>query len=61
LRAICPESRIEYGDFDDVKELCKRSSHKESLGSDKVLENHIEKLKFKDIESSFKQGDYSIL
>lgn len=57
LNRIVPNSNISYGDFDDVKSLCKKNINKVYLGGRKVLEKQFEKLTFLDIKSTFSDGD----
>jgi len=57
LNNLCPNANLEYGDYDDVKDLCLKNNEKESLGKDKVLKEHFRKLNFEQIRSTFFDGN----
>jgi putative ATP-dependent endonuclease of OLD family len=57
LNDLCPGANLEYGDYDDVKELCLKNNERETLGKDKVLKEHFVKLDFNQIRSSFYDGN----
>ncbi len=57
LNNLCPGANLEYGDYDDVKDLCLRNNERDSLGKDKVLKEHFTKLNFDQIRSTFFDGN----
>ena len=46
----------EYGDWGDVKELCKQSKMQVRLGGKKVCSYHFKKLKFEQIRESMQSN-----
>ena len=45
-----------YGDYDDVKKICKSNSMAGGLGGKNVLEKHFKNLTFQELRKSFFDG-----
>lgn len=59
LNAQVPGAMLTYGDFDDVKELCKRNPLNARLGGGKVANRMFPRMALADIEAGFKMPDGS--
>ncbi|MGR3174439.1 MAG: AAA family ATPase [Candidatus Scalindua sp.] len=53
LNRIVPDANIEYGDFDDVKQLCRTHQMAGRLGGRNVAERHFDKLTFEELNASY--------
>ena len=53
LNRLVPNSNLTYGDFDDVKEICKKHKNHDLLGKEKVLDKHFCSLTFKELRDGF--------
>lgn len=57
LNRLVPGCDIEYGDWDDVKKICKTNSFAGQLGGTKVSSRHFTSLTFDEIRSTFFNGN----
>lgn len=48
-----PEANLDYGDFDDLKQICNQSVYREQLGGKEVLKENFEQLTFEELKSTF--------
>ncbi len=53
LNELVPGAEVYYGDWDDVKVICKTNPLAAKLGGKKVVERHFSKLTYKDLKLSF--------
>ncbi|MDE5424274.1 AAA family ATPase [Ancylomarina sp. DW003] len=56
LNRIVPEAGLEYGDFDNVKQICGRHALAGRLGGKGVTSKHFPNLTYEDIRSTFYDG-----
>jgi predicted ATP-dependent endonuclease of OLD family len=56
LNRLVPNSNLTYGDFDDVKEICKKNKNRDMLGKEKVLDKHFCSLTLKELQDGFYDG-----
>lgn len=62
LKQLVPAAEITYGDWDDVKRLCKQNEYAGLLGGKNVAERHFESLTIDDLRDSYgRQDDEFIL
>lgn len=56
LNRLVPGANLNYGDFDNVKQICKRHKFAGRLGGSNVTNKHFKNLTFEEIRSSFYDG-----
>ena len=56
LNRLVSNANISYGDFDDVKLICRRHQFSGRLGGKNILERHFGNLTFQEIRSTFFDG-----
>lgn len=57
LNRLVPEAKLSYGDYDDVKKICKVNAFAGKLGGGNVLEKYFESLNYADVKKAFFDGN----
>jgi len=57
LNRLVPNASIKFGDWHNVKQICKTNPKSSLLGGSRVLEKHFQKLSFQDLKRSFYDGN----